>query len=389
MLKTMLVHWNAHRLGFSLLLFGYLIAILVMSIGVSWVQDARHEIIGLSEGYPDIHVLEISMIELNERPHEQIINTIAVLEEPPELHIQYFYLGVEDYEGASVLSVFAEERPDWLPPLLKGRHLTQDETVGSERLAVIGKNVAKRLFPEGINENAFIDISDRSFSQESGEVTYDKISVMRYQVIGTIGHDQRTTIWDDNIYIPQGTIPRNLIMAEEESMVDITLIQDNRFAEREADLLMEKLKINSPSIHYVYQSNEPKNFSDHNVWMNAMAIMVITGLILLVSMVNVINLTLFWVLERRKEIVIQKAIGATDRRIMGSILMESIAIALVAACIAVAGHYLYAFLFSTSTVTWINWLFAVGTALVCGVFTSIIPTRMALSMQPAEVLSSE
>lgn len=385
----MLGHWNAHRLSFSLLLFGYLIAILMMSVGVSWVEEARYKIIALSDGYPDIHVLDVWMNGLTEPTHEQIIHTIAELEDPPELHMEYFYLGVEDYESASIQSIFAEERTDWLPPLLEGRHITQEETAGQEKLAVVGKNVAKQLFPKGINENAFIDISSRSFSQDGGDVLYNDISGMNYQVIGTIGHDQRITIWDDLVYIPQGSIPDNLMMAESGSMIDISLILNDRFAEQEADLLTDKLKINSPSLHYGYESNEPQELSDHNIWMDAVTIMLITGLILVVAMVNVINLTLFWILERKREIVIRKAVGATNGRIMVSILIESIAIALIAACIAVAGHYLYTLFIPSNQVSWINWFVAVGTALVCGGLTSIFPARKALSMQPAEVLSSE
>jgi putative ABC transport system permease protein len=121
----------------------------------------------------------------------------------------------------------------------------------------------------------------------------------------------------------------------------------------------------------------------------------IAGISLGVAGIGIMNVMLVAVSERRAEIGLLKALGATHRQVLLIFLMESLVISIVGALVGLATGY--------GTVDFVTWLYpampaatpiwAVVMVLVlsvfAGVFFGVLPARRAMRLDPIVALSSK
>lgn len=130
------------------------------------------------------------------------------------------------------------------------------------------------------------------------------------------------------------------------------------------------------------------------------ALLLSTGILALVaSGINIMNVMLVTVSERRREIGLRRAIGATPRSILVQFLLEAGALSLIGAVIGVAGGALLAWLVATAARSAIgNWAFVlpgwsfvlgIGLAVTMGLAFGILPAWRASRVSPIEALRSE
>ena len=124
-------------------------------------------------------------------------------------------------------------------------------------------------------------------------------------------------------------------------------------------------------------------------------IVLITAAVAVVSLVvggiGIMNIMLVNVTERTREIGIRKALGASNRHVMGQFLIESLTMTVVGGIIGLVSAYLIAFFVATvfsfqPALTWEIIAIAMGLAVSVGVIFGLYPAIKASRKDPIEAL---
>lgn len=112
---------------------------------------------------------------------------------------------------------------------------------------------------------------------------------------------------------------------------------------------------------------------------------------LLVGAVGVANIMLIGVLERRSEIGLRRALGATKRQIRTQFLAEAILLALLGGAVGVAGGALSTAIYAHTkhwavVIPTTAWVGGLGAAIVIGAIAGLLPAIRAARMSPTEAL---
>ncbi|MFZ2494686.1 MAG: ABC transporter permease [Candidatus Saccharimonadales bacterium] len=124
-------------------------------------------------------------------------------------------------------------------------------------------------------------------------------------------------------------------------------------------------------------------------------IVLITAAVAVVSLVvggiGIMNIMLVNVTERTREIGIRKALGASDRHVLGQFLIESLTMTVVGGLIGLVAAYIIAFFVATvfsfqPALTWEIVAIAMGLAIIVGVIFGLYPAIKASRKDPIEAL---
>jgi putative ABC transport system permease protein len=112
---------------------------------------------------------------------------------------------------------------------------------------------------------------------------------------------------------------------------------------------------------------------------------------LLVGAVGVANIMVISVLERRSEIGLRRALGATKRHIRVQFLSEAVLLALLGGAVGVAGGALATAVYATTkhwavVVPTVAWAGGFGAALAIGAIAGLLPALRAARLAPTEAL---
>lgn len=373
MIKQMCFYWRSHPLGFILLFIGYFIGILLMSAGASFIHQSYNYAMDSNSGNPE-HNQIISLISPQNSIHYEDLKKIVLASDKESVFNFYFQNSKIDIgvgKMANLTGVFYKNKPEWEPPLLSGRYLAPSEATSSMKKAVLGKDLANKLFPNGIKTDSTILINKES-----------------YNVIGVIGRKMTPTQWDNLIYVPLMALPVELKNSPFDQI--LLLVTKNGGAPNSSvDFLVSEL---NKTVSDIKVNLPVTTKQDTGLWENIVTVSFVSGLILVVSMINITNLTLFWVLERREEIGIRKLLGATDFNIFKLIIFEILSVSILAAFFAIIIQIVTSLILKMFNIeleiSWINFFVSFGTATLCGLITAAIPARMTTKMEPIVVLKS-
>jgi putative ABC transport system permease protein len=117
----------------------------------------------------------------------------------------------------------------------------------------------------------------------------------------------------------------------------------------------------------------------------------LAGLSLLVGGIVLMNILLISVAERKKEIGLRRALGATQGDIFRQFLIESLSVSIIGMAIGsllgwAASVALARITQSPVVISWEPFALALGFALVVGVFFGVQPARRAARLRPVEAL---
>jgi putative ABC transport system permease protein len=141
----------------------------------------------------------------------------------------------------------------------------------------------------------------------------------------------------------------------------------------------------------VLKQSQALAISDNIVSLLSRLIGAIAGISLVVGGIGIMNVMLVAVTERTYEIGIRKAIGATNRQIMGQFLTESIIISLVGGLIGIIGSLIINITLRILTslqplVSWRVTVLAVGVSILVGIIFGIMPAYKAAHKDPIDSL---
>ena len=294
--------------------------------------------------------------------------------------------------NSSVKGVYADYVKIEEPTLRYGRYINESDVIQERKVCVIGKRIYEGLFPEGGDPcSSFI-----------------RVGSIYYQVVGvdfSAGNMSINGSADEAIIIPLTIAQKifhrgnniDLLCVTGKSGVRMSSLED-----RLRQILARQHSFDPTDKQAVFIINTEQLFSlMDNLFMGLNFLIWLVGLgTILAGIIGVSNIMMVTVRERTTEIGIRRAIGATPRDILSQIIMESIALTLVAGSFGIV----FAVLILRLTQAIVNsmpnmsgnfqigfWtaIIAVLLLTVLGVVAGLAPASRAMAIKPVDAMRDE
>ena len=262
-----------------------------------------------------------------------------------------------------------------------GSYFTVTDDVSGSQKIIIGSEVASALFPDGnsVGKRVLLVTGDVPFSFVVSGVLREQSSGMESSTTG--------------IYVPRGFYCKKVKPNPSADTVVLQAVSPSYCTQMVTD---------------VTEYTTEKTGTEGSVWVNSMQTMIdqmssitstlslmlsgIAAISLLVGGIGIMNIMIVTVTERRQEIGIRKALGASPFAICRLFLVESAAITLVGGflgiifgvCISFAIEYVKGRPFAVQLpACFVAFLFSV----VVGIFFGLSPARRAARLDPVDALA--
>lgn len=263
--------------------------------------------------------------------------------------------------------------------ILRGRGFTDADVEGTARAAVVGETMARHLWPDGeaLGRCLYITLDDdapcteivgiaedarRQEVIEAPQLLYYIPAAQNAEMYNPRGIFVRTSSDADGV---QATLQREVYAA----VPSLRLVRVNRFA----DLLAPQLRS----------------------WKLGATVFSAFGLLaLVVAAVGLYSVLSFEVAQRRAEIGVRAALGATGTRLVMWVVADgvrfvAIGIALGGAAAFFAGHAIEPLLYETSARDPLIYGLVTATLLAVAVVASLLPALRTTRVEPSEALKAE
>ena len=258
-----------------------------------------------------------------------------------------------------------------------------DDVKGTQKI-ILGSSIASTLFPNGdaVGKRVMIVASNAPFS-------FTVIGVLKEQTSGMENTSQ-------GCYIPRGFYSRKIkpnppadtVMVQAESEALAVSLRD-RLEEYCNNLTGTEGSVSASSMQTMIEQ------MGSITGMLSLLLAVIAGISLLVGGIGIMNIMIVTVTERKQEIGIRKALGASPALIRRQFLVESASITLMGGilgivlgiAVSIAAEYVQA---ATSfVISWPACFVAFAFSLFVGIFFGLSPASRAARLDPVEALSGE
>ncbi|NUW44797.1 ABC transporter permease [Nonomuraea rhodomycinica] len=263
-------------------------------------------------------------------------------------------------------------------PLAKGRHLSETDVDTRRRVAVLGSEVAARMFGD-------VDPVGRQVS----------IAGARFRVVGvyaTVGQTFGLSR-DQEVHVPVTTAQRMLGVDRVNGLAvgasgpeEVEALQGRVVAALTERYPGEKFS--------AVTQTQLLGTIGSVLGMLTGVLAAIAGISLLVGGVGVSNIMLVSVRERTKEIGLRKALGARQRDVLAQFLIEAVLLTTIGGAIGIVlgvggAVAIRSFTEVPATITWWSIALAFGVSAVVGVFFGVAPARRAGRLDPVVALRAE
>ena len=260
-----------------------------------------------------------------------------------------------------------------------GEFLPPDEPRAARALAVLGSKVANELFGADNPLGARMRVG--------GE---------RYRVVGVMESKGQVLGFDldDTVFIP---VARALDMFNRESLMEIRVIYEPTAPLAEVEAGIRRILVARHGAEDFTVTPQQKMLEVFGTVLDAItfAVAAIGGISLVVGGVGILTILTIAVAERTTEIGLLRAVGATQRAILGLFLGEAVLLAAIGGVSGLAlgwsGALLLALVFPALPVhtPWLYAVLAEVVAVAVGLAAGVLPARRAARLDPLEALRSE
>ncbi len=268
--------------------------------------------------------------------------------------------------------------------LEEGRFMSELDVKAARKVCIIGKDIAKELFPFESPINKDIQVKG---------VPMKVIGVLEKQGSGFLG----SFSLDGQIIMPLKVFETLIGEARGRLRIDIKIGDVTKLDEATEEIIaamrvIRKVPPGKPDDFAVNQQEAFKQIYDQTVGVIAIAGVVITALSLFVGAIGIMNIMFVSVTERTKEIGIRKAIGAKTWSILFQFLTEAAVICLIGGIIGLLISFPLSLVINqflpTAMPLHIVFLALVISALV-GVISGFLPAWKASRLNPVDSLRYE
>ncbi|MBQ7611757.1 MAG: ABC transporter permease [Spirochaetaceae bacterium] len=291
--------------------------------------------------------------------------------------------------------------PDWLEykkiELAYGRYFTLDDHAESRQRVILGSTLAEKLFPEG---NALGKKCVLSF------ITYGPRGqtphLFFFEVIGVITKNVSNGIYgnsDTRILVPRRFITK-LKNTTEADEIEVFFADETDYNEVKSHIhAYSDTFSNSSNSVYVYGIIEQMDAVNQVLTMVQIILSAIAFISLFVGGINIMNIMIATVTERKKEIGIRKALGATNQNITIQFLVEAASLSFLGGILGSIIGLLISFITVKFIPTAVNLaeiefiinvtglVVASSVSVLIGIFFGLRPARKAAKLDPIKALS--
>ena len=259
--------------------------------------------------------------------------------------------------------------------LLEGRNITEFEMQNSARVCVLA------MTPSMINAWA------------GQPILGSKVSIKKhdYLVIGLSEFKSNSNIMAENVaYVPFNSISNKPIANFNELYFKIN-DQNNLKSAKIA--IMKVIEMWFPGLTEIDVENPAEDFASEQEMLNQVSLILggIAGISLLVGGIGIMNIMMVSVIERKKEIGIKKAIGASKAEILIEFVIETILLCFVGGIVGVVLGILLATIAANmmdmpSTIPIVPAAIGLGFSLIIAMAAGIFPSYKAAKLDPIDAL---
>jgi putative ABC transport system permease protein len=268
----------------------------------------------------------------------------------------------------------------------QGRFMTQAEADGRRRVAVLGSELAKQLFPASVDPVG-ADI---------------RIRGIQFEVIGVFAEKGSGTGFsnpDEQAWIPLSTSQWRVFGSDRLSNIQVKVANDNLItaAMAEIETIIRRTHRLRPDAESDFQISSQTQFLEVLQESQQTFTLLLAGIAavsLLVGGIGIMNIMLVSVTERTREIGIRKSIGATR----GSVQLQFLIEAVVLSCLGGALGIALAWVASDQLSESFGWTMVIppdavvmsfGFAALIGIVFGFYPAVRASRLDPIEALRYE
>lgn len=390
----------AHKQRFFLMMLGIGIGVAVLSAVITMGQGTRARVMELVQ----VHNLDMVMVRAGgdeqifaptaDRGLSSLFETDAraIETEIPNIELVSVVQNKRDInlvfeDRATTTRAFGVD-PTWTDiryrDLAEGEPLTSEDMASMARVALIGWDVARRLFPEG-------GAVGRTIRVENDPYVIKGV----FREVGTATAADVEN-FDDRLVVPFTTSSRRLFNRPYLEQI-VMRVRDTRAIADTAEHVRGLLRVRhniGPGEPDDFFVREPEDVvgAAMEVPTTLFALMAgISGIALLAGGLVIMNLMLIAVSQRAKEIGLRRALGATQSDITRQFVFESLFVALAGgvagAVLGVGAAWgLAAVGIGNSQVTWLPFAAAFVACTAIGLAFGVYPARKAARIDPAASL---
>lgn len=272
--------------------------------------------------------------------------------------------------------------------IMFGRYINESDIQDKTKIAVIGRLVGQDLFKDKNPIGEFIDISGSSF-----------------KVVG-IFQDDGGDNEERTIYIPFTT--RQLIEKNTDKIDQIVIgfkpeigyVGAMAFQNSLEKFLRSKKYISPKDKNGIFVRNIADQLKQNQQL--ASVLQIIVSLVafgtIIAGIIGISNIMVFVVKERTKELGIRKALGATPKSVIGTILLESVFITTISGFVGMMigigvlssmGKTLDKYFITDPYINIGVAIFATVVLIICGALAGYVPARRAAKIKPIVALRDE
>lgn len=302
-------------------------------------------------------------------------------------YISPYFIGdvIIRYKGKTFTTVLVGANEEYLNirkfPIETGRNFLKEEILGYKKVVILGNKIKKQLFED---------------EDPIGEVIL--INKLPFRVIGVlspIGIDASNIDQDDQVIIPYTValaaiynidyIKGIFVSVEDLSFVNLVETQINQ-------ILLKRHKVDEKNKDFtVVKAEDILKAKMETTHLFSYLVKSISILCLLVGSLGVTAIMTLAVNERKKEIGIRKALGATEKDILLQFLIESVVITLFGGLIGIVigiilSLVLLPFLNYPLIFPWFPIVSSVSLTILFGILAGVYPSYKASKIDPVILL---